>query len=126
MRCRVAGILLQGGLAVGLATLLTLSQGRSHALGVAEPLMPANESHADEHTHTGCSYAQASRLPHQVRVTIVSRSIPNLTFDRLHRAVASGALAEDSRMEAVAVRLPPGERWTYLCGQDDAKKPADV
>jgi hypothetical protein len=29
-------------------------------------------------------------------------------------------------MEAVAVRLPAGDRWTYLCGQTDAKKPADV
>ena len=29
-------------------------------------------------------------------------------------------------MEATAIRLPPGDRWTYLCGQADAKKPADV
>lgn len=29
-------------------------------------------------------------------------------------------------MEAIAVRLPPGERWTYLCGESGAKKPADV
>lgn len=29
-------------------------------------------------------------------------------------------------MEAVEIRLPAGDRWTYLCGQADAKKPNDV
>ena len=29
-------------------------------------------------------------------------------------------------MEAVAIRLPVGERWTYLCGQVDAKKSGEV
>jgi hypothetical protein len=29
-------------------------------------------------------------------------------------------------MEAVEIHLPAGDRWTYLCGQADAKKPADV
>lgn len=29
-------------------------------------------------------------------------------------------------MEAVAVLLPTGERWTCLCGQADARKPGDV
>jgi hypothetical protein len=29
-------------------------------------------------------------------------------------------------MEAVEIRLPAGDRWTYLCGQGADQKPTDV